>query len=509
VAEAPAAPLRTLVRRGAAWSTVDVLVNRALSFALGVAVARLLTPDDFGVYAVALVVHVIVVNVSELGVSSALFRGDADDVDAAAPTVTTIALTSSAVLGALMALAAPVLARLLGAPAATATIQVMALTLPLAGVGAVPGALLRRNFRTDRLFVAGLANNLVSGVVVITLALAGLGPLALACSFVAGQVVSTAAILVLAPARPRPGWDPRQARSLLRFGLPLAGANVLGFSIQNVDYVVIGRLLGSTPLGLYMLAFNISGWPQNVFSAVVRSVAVPAFARLHQEGSDMAAQLAKVLRLVARVTFPACLLLAVLAHPLVVTVYGARWAAAADALAGLALFAATRTIMEVFSDFLLALGRTRAILAVQVVWLPVLAAALVVFVGRFGIAGAGAAHAAVAAFVVVPSFVWCVRRAGVPVRLVVRALLAPLGWAAGASAAAWAVAAQMPGPLLACLAGGTVGVALAALPYLPEARRAVAGRRAISAPGGAGEDGARRRRRRTTPRTRRARSRPA
>ena len=497
------------MRRGAAWSTVDVVINRALSFALGVAVARLLTPDDFGVYAVALVVHVIVVNVSELGVSSALFRGDARDVDAAAPTVTTIALTSSAVLGALMALAAPVLSGLLGAPDATSTIQVMALTLPLAGVGAVPGALLRRNFRTDKLFVAGIANNLVSGVVVIALALAGLGPLALACSFVAGQVVSTAAILALAPVRPRPGWDPRQARTLFRFGLPLAGANVLGFSIQNVDYIVIGRMLGSTPLGLYMLAFNISGWPQNVFSAVVRSVAVPAFARLQQEGSDMAVQLARALRLVSRVTFPACLLLAALAHPLVVTVYGARWAAGADALVGLALFAATRTIMEVLSDFLLALGRTRAILAVQVLWLPTLTVALVVFVGRFGIAGAGAAHAAVATFVVVPSFVLCVRRAGVPVLLVARALLAPFCWAAGASAAAWAVAAQMPAPLLACLAGGAVGVVLAALPYLPEAHRAVAGRKAISAPGGVPGDEPTAPRRRTRVRTRRARSRPA
>src|SRR3954453_11234177 len=138
MAEAPNSSLRTQVRRGVAWSTLDVAVNRACTFAMGVVVARLLTPDDFGVYAVALVVHAIIVNVSELGVSTALMRGGEESVDAAAPTVATIALLSSLVLGGLMALLAPSLAPLLGSADATVPIQVMAITLPLAGVSAVP-----------------------------------------------------------------------------------------------------------------------------------------------------------------------------------------------------------------------------------------------------------------------------------------------------------------------------------------------------------------------------------
>ena len=80
-------------------------------FAQGVVVARLLAPSDFGVFAVALVVHSIVVNVSELGVSAALIRDDEDEARAGAPTVATIAIVTSLVLGALMALTAPLLSR--------------------------------------------------------------------------------------------------------------------------------------------------------------------------------------------------------------------------------------------------------------------------------------------------------------------------------------------------------------------------------------------------------------
>jgi O-antigen/teichoic acid export membrane protein len=456
--------LRKLVWRGAAWSTLDVAVNRTLSFAMGVVVARLLTPEDFGVYAVALVVHVIIINVSEVGVSTALVRDDARAVEAGAPTVTTIALASSVALGTLMALSAPGLAGLLGAPDAASAIMVMALTLPLAGLSAVPAALLRRNFRMDRIFVAGFANTLGSAVVVIVLALSGFGPLALAWSYVAGQVLSTTLILVFAPARYRPGWDRQEARRLLRFGMPLAGANLLGFSIQNVDYVVVGRTLGSSPLGLYMLAFNICGWPANVFSSVIRSVSLPAFSRLRENGSDMPHQFSRVLAAVSRVTFPVCLFLAALAHPLILTVYGEQWASASAALFGLAIFAAIRTVTEVFSDFLVALGHTRTVLLVQVLWLPALTVALVVLVDRYGIAGAGAAHALVSSLIVLPAFVFAVRRAGVRVRLVARALIPSFSWAAVTAAIAWAV-------------GGAAGLAVYVLPYLSDVRRALASER--------------------------------
>jgi O-antigen/teichoic acid export membrane protein len=460
-----------------AWSTLDVAVNRTGSFVLGLVVARILAPHDFGIYAVALVVHAIVINISDLGLGSALVRDDDAGVRAAAPTVATIALISSFALGALMALTAPILARLLGAGHATSTIRVMALTLPLAGGAAVPSALLRRDFRMDRMFIANTANNLASALVVIPLAIAGWGPLALAWSFVAGQVLTTILVIVYSPARYWPGWDRRQVGDLLRFGMPLVGANILGLSIQNVDYIIVGRLLGSVELGLYMLAFNISGWPQNVFSSVVRSVSLPAFARMQEQGANMAETFLSALRLVSRLTFPVCLFLAALAHPLIVTVYGSKWEAASRALIGLAILGAGRTVMELFADFLVSLGRTRALFIVQVIWLPVLAAALLVLVGRFGIAGAGAAQALVASLVVIPAYVYFVRRAGVPVLMVARALLPCLCWAALAAFIAWSVSTQVTTPLLACAAGGAAGLAIYLIPYLPEIRRAVAGRR--------------------------------
>ncbi len=475
--------LRALVRRGALWSTIDVVINRTSNFALGIIVARLLSPEDFGIYAVALVVHAILINISDLGVGAALIRDDDDSVRASGRTVTTIALVSSVSLGILMAALAPILAELLGSPRATAAIRVMAITLPLAGITAVPGGLLRREFKMKTIFIADTANNLASGIAVIALALAGAGPLALAWSFVLGQLLTAIILFVKSPTLYWPGWSRRESRRLLRFSMPLVGANVLGFTTQNVDYMIVGRLMGSVPLGLYLLAFNISGWPQNVLGFVIKSVSLPAFARLKATNpGELPARFCSTLRSVVRVTFPVCLFLGALAHPLVLTVYGRRWERASEALVGLVILGAARTLVELFSDFLTALGRTRSVLAVQLLWLPMLIAALLALVSAFGIAGAGAAQAAVSALIVMPLLVYFVDRAEVPWLDVVRSMMPAFCWATATAVLAGYVASLIGTPVLALFAGGAAGLGVYVLPYLPEARVALLARRTRDAP---------------------------
>lgn len=477
MAEDAQVSLRDRVRRGALWSTLDVVVNRTTGFVMGIVVARLLSPDAFGVYAVALVVHAILINVSDLGIGAILVRDDEESMRRSGRTVTTIALASSVSLGLLMALTAPVLAQLLGSPRATDAIRVMAITLPLAGLTAVPGGLLKREFDMKTMFVADSANNVASGIAVIALALTGAGPLALAWSFVAGQVLTTIILVVKSPMWFMPGWDRSEARRVLRYTMPLVGANVIGFATQNVDYIVVGRLMGSVSLGLYLLAFNISGWPQNVLGFVIKSVSMPAFSRLKEGTGSMAEHFCNALRSVVRVTFPVCLFLGALAPALVLTVYGSRWENAARALTGLVILGAVRTVVELFYDFLAAIGKTKAVLIVQLVWLPTLVGAMLVLVNRFGLAGAGAAQAIVSSLLVVPMLVYFANRADVPWQRQALAMLPTFCWALTTAGLAWVVASLINTPVVALLTGGAVGLAAYLVPYMPEARRTLVARR--------------------------------
>jgi O-antigen/teichoic acid export membrane protein len=474
VSEAPAGErLGRTLGRSAAWSAVDVAVTRGGQFAQGVIVARLLAPSAFGVFAVALVVHAVVISTSELGVSVALIRDDADKVRRTAPTVLTIALATSLSLGLLMVVGAPWLATVLGSPEATGAIRVMALTLPLAGISAVPGAMLRRGFRMDRMFVANSANMVATAVAVISLSLAGWGAMALAWSWVIGQAMGTAIMLSYRPGRCWPGWAGDEARRLLSFGLPLAGSSLVAFAVLNVDYVVVSRVLGAEALGLYVLAFNISGWPQTVFGSVVRSVSLPGFSRLRRDGVDTAQAFPVALGVVTSLAAPVCLILGGLAGPLVVAVYGDQWSAAAAALTGLCVLGLTRIILELAADYFVSLGRTRLVFLAQLPYLAGLVVALVVGVNGAGIAGAGLAQAAVAIALMIPLYIVFLARAGVPPGAVVRALVPPAAWALGAAAVAHVVAARFTNPWLGCLAGGTAGLIAYALPSWPRLRAVV------------------------------------
>ncbi|WP_165485821.1 lipopolysaccharide biosynthesis protein [Frankia sp. Cppng1_Ct_nod] len=451
--------LGKLVRKGALWTTLNVGLTRFGQFGIGIVVARIIDPNAFGVFAVALTVLNIVINVSELGVSAALIRGDAEDERRIAPTVATISVLTSSTLSLLMVALAPDLSRLLGAADATDAVRVLSITVFLAGFGAVPSALLKRDFRQDRQFVADTASLVVSTALILPLAMAGWGAMALAWSRAGGQVVAVLILIAYSTRSVRFGFKRSEARDLLVFGLPLTGSNIVGFLLINIDYIVIGRKLGAVPLGLYTLAFNMSGWPMNVFSSVVRSVALPAFARIREDTATLPKRFTGAAGNVAAVTFPVCAIMAGLATPLIVGVYGEKWRPAAAVLVWLAVLGALRTVIELCLDFVVALGRTRWILNLQLLWLIALTPAMVIGVDADGIVGAGIVHSLVTAGIVLPACVWMLRLGGITPALFVRALATIIIAAVGAGTLAHLVAARVANPWLGCVAGGLVGVA--------------------------------------------------
>ena len=167
----------------------------------------------------------------------------------------------------------------MGAPEAAPVIQLMALTLPLAGLTVVPYAHLQREFMQSRLFAIDAVNFTLGTTVTLVLALDGHGPLSLAIGRVVGQVASTLLQFGVTRQPLSVGWRSDVAVSGIRFGLPLAFAGLLSWTLLNIDTMVVGSVAGATALGFYVLAFNVSSWPSSVVGTAVKAVAFPAFAQ--------------------------------------------------------------------------------------------------------------------------------------------------------------------------------------------------------------------------------------
>jgi O-antigen/teichoic acid export membrane protein len=420
-------------RSGIRWSLLNSAAARGLNVVAGLAIARLVAPDEFGSYAAGLVVLTALLSMNEIGVSVAIVRWQGD-VKKVAPTAVTCALASSLAWFLLAFFGAPLIGSILKAPEAIPVIRILSFGLLLDGLSSIPNALLMRAFQQRRRAVADLLGFVIGALTGIGLAAAGWGAPGLAIGLVVTNAVTTAAIFRLAPMLPWPRWNRVHARALVRSGLPAASTSLVLLAIINVDYVVISRELGLAALGFYVLAFNIASWPWNLLSLSIRQVSLPAFSRLAGNRDGLELAFSRSLTLAAGTAVLGGLLLAGLAGPIVHILYGDRWLHAVDALRWLALLGALRVVLDLCYDLLVAAGRAGSLLKVQLGWLALLAVALPIGAHVHGIAGVAVAHSVVAAAVVLPLHVLLVVGTGLRLSVLLRAA-APVGAAAVAAGA--------------------------------------------------------------------------
>ncbi len=460
------------VRAGLGWSLAGNAVLRLGNVALTVLVARVVAPEEYGAFAVALTVWAILSTLAELGLGADLVR--ATDPERRAPTTATLGALAGMGLAAGMAAAAAPIATAFASPGSEGVIRVMALAIAVFGLGIVPAARLQRDFRQRALVACNLLGLAAGAALTWALATHGAGAAALAWGQVANQSVVVLALHLAVARGPRFGWSAPLARESIAFCVPLTAANLLSWVLLSVDNLVVARTSGPGGLGLYVLAFNVSSWPMSVVGTAVRVVALPGFAQVEDDAERNRA-LARAMVPTAVVAAFLALSLATTAGPLVRLLYGERWAAAAAPLVGLAVFGGIRVVLDLLATFLVSVGATAEVLRVQVAWLLVMVPAMVVGVRSFGLRGAGWTHVAVAVAVVVPLYLVGLRRAGVDVRLLVR----PWAVAAAAAAPAAVVTAVVVGrlrdapPVVAVAAGGLTAVATFVLPLHRWCRRSV------------------------------------
>jgi O-antigen/teichoic acid export membrane protein len=443
--------------RALGWSFLNTALGRFGTLAIGIVLARVLGPKEFGVFAVAMVALLAVLSFNELGVSLAIVRWPGEPREIA-PTVATISVICSGLVYLGCFAGAPAFATAMGAPAAGGVIRLLTLNVLIDGLVATPAAMLQRTFRQDRKMIADQVNSWGGAVVSVALALSGWGAMSLAVGRLAGAIGSGVLFVVFSPEPLRFGFDTSVARRLLRFGVPLAGSSVIVFAVGGVDQFLVGNMLGATALGFYVLAFNLSSWPVGMFSQPVRSVAPAAFARLQHDAPAMRRTFLSTAGLLTGVTLPVCMLLGGAAGPLVRFLYGTRWEPAAAALFWLALLGGLRILFELMYDYFVVLSRTRAVFTIQLLWLSALVPSLILGAHLHGIAGVAAAHAAVAALVPLPLYLRQLRRAGIGVRAVAACAGPAVLVASAVGLAAVIVRRTIPFDLLALAIAGTVAV---------------------------------------------------
>jgi O-antigen/teichoic acid export membrane protein len=380
---APDAPLRSQAVVAARWTGVQLVVGRAVTMASTILLARALLAEELGVIAILTVALNAGFLVQEFGTGSALIYRREDEAATAGFVLAFQLGVGVALLVIFVAAAAP-----LGAFFRSATLG-PALSLGstaflFAPFSAVPLAGLEKALDYRRRALVESARAIAQAVTTIGLAFLGLGVWSFVWGLLAGRVLGA---VMLSPAWVGFSWrfSRRIARDTLGYGRFAFGEVMLWFVSVNVDDVLVGRLLGTSALGLYKLGFSTVAAPASSVGALTR-VAFPAFTRIRDDVPALRRAFLRATEYCAMLGVPLFALIGVLAAPGVTVVYGARWAEAVPILQVLAPYGMLWVAALLVSDVFKAVGRVHVLFWLNVVRVALLAGGLLLAV-RFGVIG--------------------------------------------------------------------------------------------------------------------------
>lgn len=355
--EKPAPSLTRSAASGVKWNAVSQAGQQLMQLVTMIVLARLLSPGDFGLLGMALIVAGFLAIFKDMGTSSALIR----DRDNEPELLATIFWTNTGlgVLAFLLLVAiSPLLAIFFHESRLSPVLCVMAAGFFLSGLSNVHKALLERHLAFRALAAAELSGVLAGAVVGIGLARAGAGVWALVAQALANITVNTLLLWVLSSYRPQFRFSWERLRQVAGFSLNLTGYNVFNYAVRNTDNLLIGRFLGAAPLGIYALAYRIMVYPLQSVTTVISRVMYPVYAQIQDDDPRMRSAFARTTGMIALVTFPMMMGVCALARPFMLTVFGPQWAEAIPLVRLLAPIGMAQSIVASVGVIFQTKGRT-------------------------------------------------------------------------------------------------------------------------------------------------------
>lgn len=419
--------------RAIAWSGGVKLLTQIVAWTSTLVVARLLSPEDYGLIGMAAVYLYLVQLLSELGIGTAvitlraLTRHQLEQIN-------TLSVLAGLFGFMISVAAARPLGRFFESPHLPAVVLVMSTTFIINSFRVVPSALLQRSLNFRRLALIDGAQAIGLAAVNVALAMAGFRYWTLVIGSIMSAILSTTLIVRARPCRFAPiEW--RSIAHALTFSWRVVIGTVSWYVYTDADFLIAGKRLGAAALGAYNFGWTLANVPIEKITSLVNSVTPSFFSAAQHDRVLTRRYLLLITEGIALATFPATLGLALVADDLVLAGLGEKWRAAIVPLRLLALYSSVRSIMPFLVQVLNVTGSTR-----YVMWVNIIAAILLplgfYFGSHWGSSGIALAWIAVHPIVVaIPIAARVFSSLSLPVRGYFRAL-----WPATASCIGMAAA---------------------------------------------------------------------
>lgn len=307
-----------------AWKFSERVLSQGVSFVISLVLARLLSPDDYGIIALVLVfINLASVFINSGFSTSLVQKKDADEVDFS--TIFYCSSVCSIIIYCVIFLTSPLIASFYEIPELTSVLRVFALQVPLSVYNSIQNAYISKKMIFEKSFAATLIATIISGGIGILMALMGCGVWALVAQSMSMVVASTIVLMFMVPWYPCLKFSWKSARSMMQYGSKILFADLSGTFFGEVRSLIVGKVYTSADLAYYTKGQQVPTLITNNLSATIISVLFPAIANISDDISKVKEFTRRSVQIMSYVMFPVLFGLAAVMEPLVVLVYTDKW----------------------------------------------------------------------------------------------------------------------------------------------------------------------------------------
>lgn len=367
------------------WTSLGQIVRQVVAFGTQVALARLLAPEAFGLVAMMTIASEFAMLFADFGIGSAIVQKRDLDRRMLSTCFWLNMGVAAACAGALGG-AGPLMATYFGQPELVVLTLIAGVNLLVNGATVIPQAIMLRNLQFRQLTFAQVVGSITGSVAAIGFALLGGGVWSLAVQPVVGSAVTLALMARASDWWPDASVDLPSVRSLVTFSGHLLGVNLIGFAGRNMHSFLIGKSLGSAPLGIFNMAQTVAYMPAYQISVVVQKVLFPTMSRLQDDRPALRNAYLRATGAVALFTFPMMIGLFSTADDLVPVVLGKDWLPMVDVLKIVVWGWMVQTIGTIAGTILVSIGDSKILLGTSILSAVLTAVALLIGI-RWGLLG--------------------------------------------------------------------------------------------------------------------------
>ncbi len=367
------------------WSAAEQLSTQGVRFVIGIVLARLLLPSEFGLLAMLGVFVVFAQVFAGCGFGQALIqKQNASRLDESSVFYVNLLLGLAAAL--ILFLGAPWVARFYRQPQLVGLTRILAADVLISAFSVVQITLLNKKMDFKTQLKVGLIANGVSGAVAIAMAVRGMGVMSLAAQLLVGDTLRVVLLWKMHEWRPMARFSLRSVRELFSFGSRIFASGLVSAVFQNLYPLIIGKLFTPASLGFFSRARQMQALPAENLSNTVNRVSFPLFSTLQHDIAGLKRAVRKAIISVAFLSFPIMTGLACIAFPLVRVLLTDKWLPSVALIQVFCIAGALYPLQSIHSYTLMALGRSDYFFRVEVIK-KVLGVIGILLTFRFGVIG--------------------------------------------------------------------------------------------------------------------------